>query len=129
MADVPAADPREVAEQGLRLSGMEYIQAIFRGELPAPPISELMGFRGVEAEPGRAVFEMEPGPQHYNPIGSSSKTARPGSASTPRKPISSLIGGAGSSPRKIAWMYSMPESRRPCSATSRGSAAGTSAMA
>ena len=70
MADVPAADPREVAEQGLRLSGMEYIQAIFRGELPAPPISELMGFRGVEAEPGRAVFELEPGPQHYNPIGS-----------------------------------------------------------
>ena len=70
MADVPAADPREVAEQGLRLSGMEYIQAIFRGELPAPPISELMGFRGVEAEPGRAVFEMEPGPQHYHPIGS-----------------------------------------------------------
>ena len=70
MADLPAADPREVAEQGLRLSGMEYIQAIFRGDLPAPPISELMGFRGVEAEPGRAVFEMEPGPQHYNPIGS-----------------------------------------------------------
>ena len=70
MADTPAIDPREVAEQGLRLSGMEYIQAIFRGELPAPPISELMGFRGVEAEPGRAVFEMEPGPQHYNPIGS-----------------------------------------------------------
>ena len=70
MADAPAADPREVAAQGLRLSGMEYIQAIFRGELPAPPISELMGFRGVEAEPGRAVFEMEPGPQHYNPIGS-----------------------------------------------------------
>jgi uncharacterized protein (TIGR00369 family) len=24
----------------------------------------------VAAEPGRAVFEMEPGPQHYNPIGS-----------------------------------------------------------
>jgi uncharacterized protein (TIGR00369 family) len=63
-------DPRHVAEQGLKLSGMEYIQAIFRGELPAPPISELMGFQGVEAEPGRAVFEMVPGQQHYNPIGS-----------------------------------------------------------
>jgi uncharacterized protein (TIGR00369 family) len=63
-------DPRDVAEHGLKLSGMEYIQAIFSGELPAPPISELMGFQGVEAEPGRAVFEMEPGPQHYNPIGS-----------------------------------------------------------
>ena len=70
MADVPALDPRDVAQKGLQLSGMEYIQAIFRGELPAPPISELMGFRGVDAEPGRAVFEMEPGPQHYNPIGS-----------------------------------------------------------
>ena len=63
-------NPHEVAELGLKLSGMEYIEAIFRGELPAPPISELMGFRGVAAEPGRAVFEMEPGPQHYNPIGS-----------------------------------------------------------
>ena len=64
------ADPRAVAEAGLKLAGMDYIQAIFRGELPAPPISELVGFRGVEAEPGRAVFAMEPGPQHYNPIGS-----------------------------------------------------------
>ena len=65
-----AADPRDVAARGLQLSGMDYIRAIFAGELPAPPISELMGFHGVEAEPGRAVFEMEPGPQHYNPIGS-----------------------------------------------------------
>jgi uncharacterized protein (TIGR00369 family) len=67
---VEPADPRAVAEQGLRLSGMDYIGAILNGELPAPPISELMGFRLVEAEPGRAVFEMTPGPQHYNPIGS-----------------------------------------------------------
>jgi len=70
MVGTDAIDPREVAAQGLQLSGMQYIQAIFSGELPAPPISELMGFRGVSAEPGRAVFEMEPGPQHYNPIGS-----------------------------------------------------------
>jgi len=63
-------DPREVAEEGRRLSGMAYVQAIVTGELPAPPISELMGFSLVLAEPGRAVFEMEPGPQHYNPIGS-----------------------------------------------------------
>jgi uncharacterized protein (TIGR00369 family) len=70
MADVNAADPREIAAKGLQLSGLEYIQAIIGGELPAPPIAELVGFRLVEAEPGRAVFEMEPGPQHYNPIGS-----------------------------------------------------------
>jgi uncharacterized protein (TIGR00369 family) len=70
MADTPAVDPREVAEHGRRLSGMDYIRAIMDGGLPAPPIAELMDFRLVEAEPGRAVFEMEPGPQHYNPIGS-----------------------------------------------------------
>jgi uncharacterized protein (TIGR00369 family) len=70
MADVEAVDPREVAAKGRELAGMDYIQAILTGELPAPPIAELVGFRLVEAEPGRAVFELEPGRQHYNPIGS-----------------------------------------------------------
>jgi uncharacterized protein (TIGR00369 family) len=70
MATDPTTDPRIVAERGLELSGMEYVEAIVSGELPAPPISELVGFRLALAEPGRAVFEMEPGPQHYNPIGS-----------------------------------------------------------
>jgi uncharacterized protein (TIGR00369 family) len=63
-------DPFALAAHGLELSGMDYIRAIFGGQLPQPPIAELLGFRGVEAEPGRAVFEMEPGPEHYNPIGS-----------------------------------------------------------
>jgi uncharacterized protein (TIGR00369 family) len=66
----PAPDPRDVAALGLELEGIEYIRRVFGGELPAPPISELVGFRGVEFERGRAVFEMTPGPQHYNPIGS-----------------------------------------------------------
>ena len=65
-----ATDPRETAARGLRLAGIDYIRAIFAEELPPPPISTLIGFRGVEAEPGRAVFEMTPGPEHYNPIGS-----------------------------------------------------------
>ena len=39
MADADAVDPRAVAERGLELSGMEYIQAIFAGELPPPPIA------------------------------------------------------------------------------------------
>ena len=64
------ADPLALARRGLELSGLDYINAIFAGELPPPPIALLMGFRGVEARPGEAVFEMEPGPQHYNPIGS-----------------------------------------------------------
>ena len=64
------ADPQALAERGLELSGLEYVHAIFEGRLPPPPIAVLMGFRGVEARPGEVVFEMEPGPQHYNPIGS-----------------------------------------------------------
>ena len=70
MAGLPETDPREVAARGRELTGIEYVRAIFSGELPEPPIALLMGFRAVEAEPGRALFEMEPGPQHYNPIGS-----------------------------------------------------------
>jgi uncharacterized protein (TIGR00369 family) len=62
--------PVELAARGLELAGIDYVRAIFAGELPAPPIADLMGFRGVEAEPGRAVFEIVPGEQHYNPIGS-----------------------------------------------------------
>ena len=62
--------PLELAARGLELAGIDYVRAIFAGELPPPPIAELMGFRGVEAEPGRAVFEIVPGVQHYNPIGS-----------------------------------------------------------
>ncbi|MDF2749442.1 MAG: hypothetical protein K0T00_617 [Gaiellaceae bacterium] len=63
-------DPHELAARGRALSGMDYVRSIFAGELPPPPIATLMGFRGVEAEPGRAVFEILPGDEHYNPIGS-----------------------------------------------------------
>ena len=43
------ADPHALAARGLELSGLEYVHAIFAGELPPPPIAVLMGFRGVEA--------------------------------------------------------------------------------
>ena len=67
---LPGTDPHALAARGRELSGMDYVRAIFAGELPPPPIATLMGFRGVEAEPGRAVFEILPGDEHYNPIGS-----------------------------------------------------------
>ena len=55
--------------QAVKLSGLETIRAIFAGELPPPPIAELLGFRGATLERGCAVVEFEPDPQHYNPIG------------------------------------------------------------
>ncbi len=45
------------------------MQALAAGELPPPPIAVLLRMQPVELEPGRAVFEGEPGEEHYNPIG------------------------------------------------------------
>jgi uncharacterized protein (TIGR00369 family) len=62
-------DPVPVAAQGARMAGLEYMQAVAAGEFPPPPIAVLMRMRPIEVEPGRAVFEGEPGEEHYNPIG------------------------------------------------------------
>ena len=48
---------------------LERVQAMLRGEAPDPPVAGLVGFRLVAAAPGSAVFEMEAGPQHANPMG------------------------------------------------------------
>ena len=59
-----------IAPETLRsMSGLEALTAIVAGELPAPPIGGLMGFRLVEVEQGRAVFEGIPGPSLLNPLG------------------------------------------------------------
>jgi uncharacterized protein (TIGR00369 family) len=50
--------------------GLGFLKGIIAGTLPQPPISEIMGFHLVEAEPGRVVFEGQPKLKHYNPIGS-----------------------------------------------------------
>jgi uncharacterized protein (TIGR00369 family) len=42
---------------------------MIRGDVAPPPVAGLVGFRVVEVELGRAVFEMEAGPQHANPMG------------------------------------------------------------
>ncbi len=51
------------------LSGIDYLRAIQAGELPAPPIAELMGMTLASVEEGRVVFTVEPAEYHYNPIG------------------------------------------------------------
>jgi uncharacterized protein (TIGR00369 family) len=51
------------------LTGIEMLRAIVSGTLPAPPIGATMGFRLVEVEPGRAVFEGTAGPHLLNPLG------------------------------------------------------------
>jgi uncharacterized protein (TIGR00369 family) len=49
-------------------AGIDFLQAIIAGDLPQPPISALLDFHLVEAEPGRATFEGVPKYELYNPI-------------------------------------------------------------
>ncbi|MDX2004651.1 MAG: PaaI family thioesterase [Meiothermus sp.] len=63
-------DPMIGASAARDLSGLEYLQAMQRGELPWPPIGQLMNFQPHEVEAGRVVFRFTPAEYHYNPIGS-----------------------------------------------------------
>lgn len=63
-------DPASGAEAAREMSGLEYLRAMARGELPGVPMASLMGFGVAEIEEGRVIFECVPGEQHYNPIGS-----------------------------------------------------------
>ena len=63
-------DPAPGAEAAREMGGLEFLRAMQRGELPGPPIAELVGFEFIEVEEGRVVFECEPAEYHYNPIGS-----------------------------------------------------------
>jgi uncharacterized protein (TIGR00369 family) len=63
-------DPRGLAARAAEGTGLDFLRGIVSGELPKAPIQELLGFELEEAEEGRVVFSLEPGEQHYNPIGS-----------------------------------------------------------
>jgi uncharacterized protein (TIGR00369 family) len=62
-------DPMPSAGAGAELSGLQYMRAIAAGEVPPPPIAVTMNFALIEVSEGRAIFEGEPGEEHYNPIG------------------------------------------------------------
>ncbi len=59
-------DPQDRA----RLSGLALMQGMIAGRLPRAPLAELMAMTGGSAGEGWVEFHGNPGPQHYNPIGS-----------------------------------------------------------
>ncbi len=65
-AGTGVASPAELRSR----SGVEFFDAVGRGQLPMPPISETLDFWPVEWEPGRMVFQGMPAKAHYNPLGS-----------------------------------------------------------
>jgi uncharacterized protein (TIGR00369 family) len=65
-----AAPSTASAEVMRGYDGLGFFEATRTGELGAMPIAETLNFFLVSVEPGRAVFQGTPLPQHYNPIGS-----------------------------------------------------------
>jgi uncharacterized protein (TIGR00369 family) len=63
---VSGVPPLEVL---LSYDGLGFLRAIADGTLPQPPIAELLGFRLIAVEHGKAIFEGVPEFRHYNPIG------------------------------------------------------------
>jgi len=71
-------DPFAAAAQSLQMSGLEALQAMARGEIPRPPIGELMGIEPGSVQEGHVCLGLVPGEQHY----SNSGAAHGGLAST-----------------------------------------------
>jgi len=67
--DMRRTGPIPTAELTER-SGFELLNSLMAGELPRPPISEVLDFLPVTVEPGRVVFEGTPKAAFLNPIGS-----------------------------------------------------------
>ncbi|WP_405560506.1 PaaI family thioesterase [Streptomyces canus] len=63
-------DPAISAEAAGRMAGIDFLREVQAGGLPRAPISHTVDFALDEVEPGRAVFSLTPGEEHYNPIGS-----------------------------------------------------------
>ena len=62
-------DPAQTAQWAGKISGKEFFEKLQSGELPPPPVVELLGMSLDEVGEGRAVFALEPSECHYNPIG------------------------------------------------------------
>jgi len=62
-------NPMVTVSGGAGLSGLEFMQALTDGTLPHAPLAMLLGFRAVEAEQGRVVFEATPDESVYNVFG------------------------------------------------------------
>ena len=64
------SDPQVTAAAVGQRSGLEFVQDLIAGRLPGPPFAATLGITLDHAEFGSATFALEPGEEHYNPIGS-----------------------------------------------------------
>jgi uncharacterized protein (TIGR00369 family) len=62
-------DPSATLAALARLSGIELLSAVGRGELPPPPIMRTLGIEALDVGEGWIRFGMVPQEMHYNPLG------------------------------------------------------------
>jgi uncharacterized protein (TIGR00369 family) len=62
-------DPSVFAALAGQRSGLELLHAMIAGELPPPPVMQLVDVSSFQAEEGRVVVEMAAQEFHYNPLG------------------------------------------------------------
>jgi uncharacterized protein (TIGR00369 family) len=62
-------DPMAIAQAARGMAGIDFLRGVRDGTIQTAPIQELIGMKLAEVEPGRAVWEVVPAEQHYNPIG------------------------------------------------------------
>lgn len=63
-------EPRPLKPEELAgAPAIDILRGVISGKFPPPPISRTLNFWLAEIEPGRAVFEGEPLPDHFNPLG------------------------------------------------------------
>jgi len=73
MTDQPARNTEygvTPAETMAAMAGIDFVRAIFSGQLPEPPIMQTIEPFDYTVEPGLVTFSSTPGFRHYNPIGS-----------------------------------------------------------
>jgi uncharacterized protein (TIGR00369 family) len=63
-------DPAEHAAHVRGMSGLEVLQAMAVGDLPAPPVLQMLGITGFAAAEGGVTVRLVPQEFHYNPLGS-----------------------------------------------------------
>jgi uncharacterized protein (TIGR00369 family) len=62
-------DPGELHANLRRLSGLEFLTRVVKGEFPPPPMARLMNIQITHVEEGKVIFEGTPEEYHYNPLG------------------------------------------------------------
>jgi uncharacterized protein (TIGR00369 family) len=64
------SDPLATAATLSELNGLDAMRAVISGELPPPPIADMLGMELVHADRGHVIFRLQPQEFMYNPIGS-----------------------------------------------------------